>query len=115
MIDIFTWVMTLLGCVGFWLSGKKVWWAWYVNLGNQLLWIVFALLTGYYAFIFAAVFYTVVFSRNAYIWTRDRNKDPLDDFDMHYNEAAYIIDGDIYRTYHPPREGDQEPQPKKDI
>lgn len=69
--DIFSWVVTLVGCFGFWLGGRKVWWCWYVNIANQLLWFAFAIITGYYAFLVGGLFYLTVFSRNAYLWTRE--------------------------------------------
>lgn len=67
----FSWLAGGIGLVGFWLSGKKLWWSWYVNIVNQAAWIVFALITGYYAFLVTAAFYTFVFSRNAYLWTKE--------------------------------------------
>lgn len=69
--DIFSWVVTIVGCFGFWLGGKKVWWCWYVNIFNQLLWIGFAIVTGYYAFLVGTVFYSMTFVRNAYLWTKE--------------------------------------------
>lgn len=71
MDDIFSWIVTLVGCFGFWLGGKKIWWSWYVNIANQLAWVVFAVVTGYYAFLIGTAFYTTVFVRNAYLWTKE--------------------------------------------
>lgn len=69
--QIFSWVVTLVGCFGFWLGGKKIWWSWYVNIANQIAWVIFAVITGYYAFLIGTAVYSVVFVRNAYLWTRD--------------------------------------------
>ena len=69
--QLLSWVVTLIGLIGFWLSGKKLWWAWYINIANQLLWVAFAIFSGYYIFLVAAGFYLVVFSRNAYLWTKE--------------------------------------------
>lgn len=66
-----SWVVTFVGLAGFVLAGRKVWWAWYVNIANQALWVIFALVTGYYAFLIGTAFYLIVFTRNAYLWTKD--------------------------------------------
>lgn len=71
MDQAFSWIVTILGLVGFWLAGKKVWWCWYVNIANQLAWVIFALITDYYAFLLGTAFYFVVFSRNAWLWTTE--------------------------------------------
>lgn len=76
MSELFSWVVTIVGCVGFILAGKKVWWAWYVNIANQIAWVVFALVSGYEAFLVGTAFYLVVFVRNAYLWTKNRNVKP---------------------------------------
>jgi hypothetical protein len=67
----FSWIVTILGLIGFWLAGKKLWWSWYINIANQIAWVIFAVITDYYAFLVGTVFYFVVFSRNAYLWTKD--------------------------------------------
>lgn len=72
--QILTWVLTLFGILGFELAGRKKWWAWYVNLANQVLWIAFALISGYPAFLVGAIFYTLQFGRNAYKWTREHRE-----------------------------------------
>lgn len=66
------WVLTAVGLAGFFLAGRRVWWAWYVNLGCQALWFAYAITTQQYGFIVAALAYTVVFTQNAIRWTRDR-------------------------------------------
>lgn len=63
------WVLSALGLVGFWLAGKKIWWAWYVNLLNQLVWALYAILTAQWGFLVGVVFYTFIFAKNARMWT----------------------------------------------
>lgn len=67
-------VLTAIGILGFWLAGQKVWWAWYVNIANQILWFAYALITKQYGFILASIFYTIVFGKNAYQWTVARKE-----------------------------------------
>lgn len=71
-----SWLLTAVGVIGFILAGRKVWWAWYVNIGCQALWLAYALVTHQYGFIVASVVYTVVFTKNAISWTRERQSSP---------------------------------------
>lgn len=73
--QILSYLITGIGLIGFWLAGKKVWWCWWVNVANQVLWTIFAVVTGYYAFLIGTAFYFVVFTKNAIQWTRDHYKD----------------------------------------
>lgn len=66
------WVLTIVGLTGFVLAGRRVWWSWYVNLACQALWLAYALITQQYGFIVAALAYSIVFTRNAIAWTKDR-------------------------------------------
>jgi hypothetical protein len=67
-------VLTIVGITGFVLAGRKVWWAWYVNLACQVLWVGYALATEQYGFILAAAFYTWVFGINAARWTKEHSE-----------------------------------------
>lgn len=75
-----SWLVTVVGLVGFVLAGRKVWWCWYISLGAQVLWFLFGLFTNQYGFIASAVIYTFVFGQNAYKWTREHR--------MSYNEKT---------------------------
>jgi threonine/homoserine efflux transporter RhtA len=66
-----SWALSAVGVAGFILAGRKIWWAWYVNIGNQALWLTYSLLTEQYGFLVATVVYTVVFAKNAATWTRE--------------------------------------------
>ena len=65
------WVLSLVGVYGFWLAGRKVWWAWYVNIVNQVIWTAYAIVTEQYGFLVGVAVYTVVFTRNAHRWTTE--------------------------------------------
>jgi len=86
-----SWVLTAVGVTGLYLAGRKVWWAWLIGLGAQLLWMAYALSTQQYGFLVSAVAYGWVYATNARKWravdaapqdepSRDRNA-PLDKFD----------------------------------
>ena len=74
--QILSWVVSAIGILGFYLAGKKIWWAWYVNIANQVFWTMFAFITQNWGFLLATAFYLWVFGRNAYLWTKNRNKKP---------------------------------------
>ena len=75
-------ILMLVGIAGFELAGRRVWWAWYVNIANQGLWLFFALLTGYWGFVVGTLFYTYQFTRNAIKWTKERHtlNKPADEY-----------------------------------
>lgn len=66
-----SWILSIIGLAGFFLAGKKVWWCWYVNIANQVLWTVYALVTEQWGFLAATAAYTFVFTKNAISWTRE--------------------------------------------
>lgn len=72
-----SWLLTVVGLAGLILAGRRVWWAWYINLGCQALWMAYAIVTEQYGFIVAALAYSVVFFRNAVAWTRERKTVPV--------------------------------------
>lgn len=74
-----SWLLTAVGVTGFVLAGRKVWWAWYVNIACQFLWLAYALITAQYGFIVASGVYFVVFTRNAIRWTREHRAEHRDD------------------------------------
>lgn len=67
-----SYLLTAVGLTGFILAGRKVWWAWYVNLACQALWLAYALATHQFGFVISSVVYTVVFTKNAVAWTKER-------------------------------------------
>src|ERR1044071_8920811 len=69
-----SWLLTVVGVTGFILAGKKVWWCWYINIGCQGLWVTYAIVSHQYGFIVASAVYTVVFTQNAVVWTREHRE-----------------------------------------
>jgi hypothetical protein len=66
-----SWVVTAIGISGFLLAGRKVWWSWYVNIACQFIWAMYAFLSDTPAFYVASAFYFIVFSINAFKWTKE--------------------------------------------
>lgn len=71
MTDYWNYIVTAIGIVGFYFAGKKVWWCWYINILNQILWFTFGVVTEQWGFVVGALIYTVSFSKNAYMWTKE--------------------------------------------
>lgn len=70
-IQVWSGVLTAVGLAGFFLAGKKIWWAWYVNIANQVLWLAYAIITQQWPFIVGVVAYTAIFTKNAISWTKE--------------------------------------------
>jgi hypothetical protein len=66
------WLVTAVGIVGFVLVGQRVWWAWWVNVANQILWAAYSVLTEQWGFLAGVAVYSAVFTRNAVKWTREK-------------------------------------------
>ena len=69
--QIWSWVLGLVGVAGFILAGRKVWWAWYVGIAGQLLWLAYSLVTQQWGFLIGVVAYTFVYVKNARAWTAE--------------------------------------------
>jgi hypothetical protein len=62
------WVLACIGVSGIYFVGRKTLWGWFVLLFNECLWIAYAIATGQYGFIFAAVAYGAVYIRSYLHW-----------------------------------------------
>jgi len=71
MAAYWSWLLTLMGVTCFWLAGRKVWWAWYVGLLTQVVWLAYALATRQWGFLVGCAFYGWVYVTNARRWTRE--------------------------------------------
>lgn len=80
--QIWPWLLSIVGVIGFELAGRKIWWAWYVNIACQGLWFAYAIVTQQYGFLVGAFFYLYVFVKNAYKWTKEHYNPPKTTADM---------------------------------
>lgn len=69
--QILSWIVTAIGISGFFLAGRKLWWCWYINIGCQVFWALYAWVSETPAFYFASAFYFIVFSINAFKWSKE--------------------------------------------
>lgn len=69
---IWSFVLTGLGVLTFWLAGRKIWWTWRLGLLNQALWLVYSLVTQQWGFLLGCVFYSAVYWDNNRRWIAER-------------------------------------------
>lgn len=76
MSAIWSWLLTLTGVTCFFLAGRKVWWAWYVGLAAQVLWLAYSLVTQQWGFLIGCALYGWVYTQNCIAWTREHRATP---------------------------------------
>ena len=59
-----SYILAAVGILGLWLAGNKNKWGWAIGLGAQVLWIIYAVVTKQYGFIFSSLGYGFVYIRN---------------------------------------------------
>ena len=69
--QLWSWLLAIVGITGFILAGRKIWWAWWVNLACQVLWFAYGFFTDQWGFVAASIAYTIVFAKNAISWTSE--------------------------------------------
>lgn len=74
-MELWSWILTAVGVTGLYLAGKKLWWAWYVGLGAQILWVAYAISTEQYGFIVSAFAYGSVYLKNGMAWQKARHNE----------------------------------------
>jgi nicotinamide riboside transporter PnuC len=67
----YSWVLAVIGVSGIYFVGRKKKWAWLCLIFNECLWIIFALATKQYGFIFAALAYTAVYIKSFLRWSKE--------------------------------------------
>lgn len=100
MNQIWSYVLTLMGVSCFWLAGRKIWWAWYVGLSTQAVWLAYSLVTHQWGFLFGTVFYTGVYVTNQRRWSAEHRKSQTDwtDLDPAEQAEALITEGTYRKT-----------------
>lgn len=77
---IWSFVLSGIGILGIFLAGKKNKVGWAIGLGAQVLWIVFAITTAQYGFIFAALAYGSIYLKNWLSWRKDDSIQEVRDY-----------------------------------
>jgi hypothetical protein len=66
-----SWILAVIGVAGIYFVGRKKKWAWLWLIFNECLWIIYAVTTDQYGFIFAAVAYTAVYIKSFLHWSKE--------------------------------------------
>jgi hypothetical protein len=69
------WILSLLGLAGFYVTGKKIWWGWWLNVGAQAVWYAYAIATQQWGFLVMTTMYTFMFTKNALAWTKEHRSE----------------------------------------
>jgi uncharacterized Tic20 family protein len=66
--------LSLIGIIGLFIAGKKSKWGWFIGMGAQFIWVIFAIVTNQYGFILSAIAYGTVNWINFDRWRKDKAK-----------------------------------------
>lgn len=66
-----SWLLATLGVTGLWFAGNKSTWGWVIGISVQVLWLVYAISTAQYGFIFSAIAFATVNIRNLIKWKKE--------------------------------------------
>lgn len=72
MTIIWSLALAAIGILGIYLAGKKNAWGWFIGLGAQALWIVYAIATQQWGFIASALAYGFIYGKNWLAWRKER-------------------------------------------
>ena len=96
MTGVWSWVLTVVGVTCFLLAGRRVWWAWYVGLASQVLWLAYSVATAQWGFLAGVVVYSWTYAVNAARWTRERRVStlPAEQRSLDEEERVLVFDGE---------------------
>jgi hypothetical protein len=69
-----SWILAVIGVTGIYFVGRKTIWGWLVLLLNECIWIMYALATKQYGFIFMATAYAAVYIKSYMLWHKENNE-----------------------------------------
>lgn len=61
-------ILAASGLASLWLAGRRSWWGWALGLVDEVLWVLYAAVTGQWAFAVSALAYGWVYWRNLRAW-----------------------------------------------
>jgi hypothetical protein len=67
-MDLFSWILSAIGILSYYILGRKNRWGWVINAGYQIVWIIYAIGTKQYGFIVVCIFFFVVAIKNFIEW-----------------------------------------------
>jgi len=66
-----SWILSITSVIMLWLMGNKNKYAPFVGIGNQVLWVIYVLMTKQHGLLLGVVMYLVVHIRNAMKWRNE--------------------------------------------
>lgn len=95
------WILSVLGLVGFYVTGKKIWWGWWLNVAAQAVWYAYAIATQQWGFLVMTTMYTIIFTKNAIEWTKEHRAPHViegwDDNAVSYMQEDVKLTEKLYR------------------
>lgn len=67
-------ILSIVGLTGLYVAGRKSHWGWFIGLGAQFLWAIFAITTAQYGFLLSVVGYGWVYWTNWRKWRAEVRK-----------------------------------------
>lgn len=71
---LWSFILTGVGVLGLWLTGRKSRWGFAVGLLAQVLWFAYAVLTAQWGFIFSCCLFGFLYARNFQRWSKEPPK-----------------------------------------
>ncbi len=65
---LFSWITALAAVIGMWLGGYNPRWGWIYGMANQILWVIYGLVTNQPGMIALSFLYVVLYVRNLRRW-----------------------------------------------
>lgn len=66
-----SWLLSCVGGLGIFLAGRKDWRGWAVGIISEVLWLVYAVVTKQYGFIFGSILYSTILVNNLVGWLEE--------------------------------------------
>lgn len=67
-------VLAVVGLIGMEVAGRRSHWGWFIGMCAQVLWIIFATVTGQYGFYLSAAGYGLMYGKNWWKWRVEKRK-----------------------------------------
>ena len=72
--EYWSWVLSIIGVIGLYLTGKKKWHGFAVGLAAEVAWVWYSFVTKQWGFIFGATIYIAAYVFNIKEWLNDERR-----------------------------------------
>lgn len=104
--QLWSWIVTIVGVIGWYFVGKKYWWAWFIGLGAQVLWTIYATISQQPAFYISVILYTTIYGKNLWSWWKEHREKKAreDDLAKLFRQPGVLLPKDGQYTVFTPDE-----------